>query len=135
MPHSWLVVPPCPFFSDKRKCNSLNSLSTFLCFFHCPPHGHPMKWTTLNHSHWKISLSSEPDFLCVPTCKLLGIKEVSACGSSSCLSLYGFSWFTEKRKYSRDFLLRFRFCSIACQRPVGLLLMEGVTDTKPGNGN
>lgn len=40
-------------------------------------------------------------------------------------------WFTERRKYGRDFLLRFRFCSIACQRPVGLVLMEGVTDTKP----
>eukprot|EP00069_Balaena_mysticetus_P000340 bmy_03500T0 len=38
---------------------------------------------------------------------------------------------SERRKYSRDFLLRFRFCSIACQRPVGLVLMEGVTDTKP----
>ncbi|XP_036697812.1 protein angel homolog 1 isoform X3 [Balaenoptera musculus] len=38
---------------------------------------------------------------------------------------------SERRKYSRDFLLRFRFCNIACQRPVGLVLMEGVTDTKP----
>nr|XP_054304043.1 protein angel homolog 1 isoform X2 [Pongo pygmaeus] len=38
---------------------------------------------------------------------------------------------SERRKYGRDFLLRFRFCSIACQRPVGLVLMEGVTDTKP----
>ncbi|XP_068398175.1 protein angel homolog 1 [Eschrichtius robustus] len=38
---------------------------------------------------------------------------------------------SERRKYSRDFLLRFRFCSTACQRPVGLVLMEGVTDTKP----
>ncbi|KAM9713717.1 protein angel homolog 1 isoform 1-T1 [Dama dama] len=38
---------------------------------------------------------------------------------------------SERRQYSRDFLLRFRFCSIACQRPVGLVLMEGVTDTKP----
>ncbi|XP_021101685.1 protein angel homolog 1 isoform X9 [Heterocephalus glaber] len=38
---------------------------------------------------------------------------------------------SERRKYSRDFLLRFRFCSIACHQPVGLVLMEGVTDTKP----
>ncbi|XP_052502204.1 protein angel homolog 1 isoform X4 [Budorcas taxicolor] len=38
---------------------------------------------------------------------------------------------SERRKYSRDFLLRFRFCSIACRRPVGLVLLEGVTDTKP----
>ncbi|XP_057589223.1 protein angel homolog 1 isoform X3 [Hippopotamus amphibius kiboko] len=38
---------------------------------------------------------------------------------------------SERRKYSRDFLLRFRFCNIAYQRPVGLVLMEGVTDTKP----
>ncbi|XP_019495920.1 PREDICTED: protein angel homolog 1 isoform X3 [Hipposideros armiger] len=38
---------------------------------------------------------------------------------------------SERHKYSRDFLLRFRFCNIACQRPVGLVLMEGVTDTKP----
>ena len=66
--------------------------------------------------------------------KLLGIEEVLARGSSSFLSLYGFPWFTERRKYSRDFLLRFRFCSVACRRPVGLVLLEGVTDTKPGNG-
>ncbi|XP_055394711.1 protein angel homolog 1 isoform X1 [Bubalus kerabau] len=38
---------------------------------------------------------------------------------------------SERRKYSRDFLLRFRFCSVACRRPVGLVLLEGVTDTKP----
>ncbi|XP_007530197.1 protein angel homolog 1 isoform X2 [Erinaceus europaeus] len=38
---------------------------------------------------------------------------------------------SERRKYDRDFLLRLRFCTIACQRPVGLVLMEGVTDTKP----
>uniref|UniRef100_A0A8C0A9N4 Angel homolog 1 n=1 Tax=Bos mutus grunniens TaxID=30521 RepID=A0A8C0A9N4_BOSMU len=38
---------------------------------------------------------------------------------------------SERRKYSRDFLLRFRFCSMACRRPVGLVLLEGVTDTKP----
>ncbi|XP_012859197.1 protein angel homolog 1 [Echinops telfairi] len=38
---------------------------------------------------------------------------------------------SERRKYSRDFLLHFRFCSVACQRPAGLVLMEGVTDTKP----
>ncbi|XP_031535143.2 protein angel homolog 1 isoform X1 [Vicugna pacos] len=37
----------------------------------------------------------------------------------------------ERRKYSRDFLLRFHFCNIACQRPIGLVLMEGVTDAKP----
>uniref|UniRef100_A0ABI7XX56 Uncharacterized protein n=1 Tax=Felis catus TaxID=9685 RepID=A0ABI7XX56_FELCA len=38
---------------------------------------------------------------------------------------------SERLQYSRDFLLRFRFCDVACQRPVGLVLMEGVTDTKP----
>ncbi|XP_036887167.1 protein angel homolog 1 isoform X3 [Sturnira hondurensis] len=38
---------------------------------------------------------------------------------------------TERRRYSRDFLLRFRFCSVACQRPAGLVLMEGVTDSEP----
>ncbi|XP_035868439.1 protein angel homolog 1 isoform X1 [Phyllostomus discolor] len=38
---------------------------------------------------------------------------------------------SERRKYSRDFLLRFRFCSVACQRPAGLVLMEGVTDGEP----
>lgn len=38
---------------------------------------------------------------------------------------------SERLKYGRDFLLRFRFCDLACQRPVGLVLMEGVTDTKP----
>lgn len=67
--HSWLAVPPCPFLekagtSMKKKYNPLNSLSKFFCFPHYPPHSHPMKWTTLNHSCWKISLSSEPDFLC-----------------------------------------------------------------------
>lgn len=54
------------YLSGKRKCNPFNSLSKFLCFPHCPPHGHPMIWTKLHHSGWKISLSSEPDFLCVP---------------------------------------------------------------------
>ncbi|XP_038600267.1 protein angel homolog 1 isoform X2 [Tachyglossus aculeatus] len=34
----------------------------------------------------------------------------------------------EKRKYNRDFLLSLRFCDIACQRPMGLVLLEGVTD-------
>lgn len=67
--------------------------------------------------------------------KLLGIKAASARGFSSFLSLCGFSWFAERLKYSRDFLLQFRFCDVACQRPVGLVLMEGVTDTKPGNGH
>ncbi|XP_064148857.1 protein angel homolog 1 isoform X3 [Loxodonta africana] len=40
---------------------------------------------------------------------------------------------SERRRYSRDFLLHFRFCNIACQRPAGLVLMEGVTDTKQGS--
>ncbi|NXG42984.1 ANGE1 protein, partial [Psilopogon haemacephalus] len=35
-------------------------------------------------------------------------------------------------KYSRDFLLQFRFCSVACERPPQLILLEGVTDAKPG---
>ncbi|XP_029807792.1 protein angel homolog 1 isoform X1 [Suricata suricatta] len=38
---------------------------------------------------------------------------------------------SERLKYGRDFLLRFRFCDVACQRPAGLVLMEGVTDSKP----
>ncbi|NXA84232.1 ANGE1 protein, partial [Thryothorus ludovicianus] len=36
-----------------------------------------------------------------------------------------------RREYSRDFLLQFRFCDIACERPPQLLLLEGVTDAKP----
>ncbi|NWU98122.1 ANGE1 protein, partial [Upupa epops] len=36
-----------------------------------------------------------------------------------------------RRKYSRDFLLQFRFCSVACKQPPHLLLLEGVTDIKP----
>ncbi|XP_020841871.1 protein angel homolog 1 isoform X1 [Phascolarctos cinereus] len=38
---------------------------------------------------------------------------------------------SERRRYGRDFLLRFRFCDSACQRPVGLVLIEGVTDARP----
>ncbi|XP_069714695.1 protein angel homolog 1 isoform X2 [Phaenicophaeus curvirostris] len=38
----------------------------------------------------------------------------------------------DRRKYSRDFLLQFRFCRIACERPPHLVLLEGVTDAKPG---
>ncbi|XP_019374306.1 PREDICTED: protein angel homolog 1 [Gavialis gangeticus] len=34
-------------------------------------------------------------------------------------------------KYSRDFLLQFRFCDAACERPSDLVLLEGVTDAKP----
>ncbi|NXW61223.1 ANGE1 protein, partial [Eurystomus gularis] len=37
-----------------------------------------------------------------------------------------------RRKYSRDFLLQFRFCEAACERPPQLVLLEGVTDAKPG---
>ncbi|NXX15587.1 ANGE1 protein, partial [Podargus strigoides] len=37
-----------------------------------------------------------------------------------------------RRKYSRDFLLQFRFCNVACERPPQLILLEGVTDAKPG---
>ncbi|XP_068021660.1 protein angel homolog 1 isoform X2 [Melanerpes formicivorus] len=36
-----------------------------------------------------------------------------------------------RRKYSRDFLLQFRFCSVACERPPQMILLEGVTDAKP----
>ncbi|XP_072720440.1 protein angel homolog 1 isoform X3 [Ciconia boyciana] len=36
-----------------------------------------------------------------------------------------------RRKYSRDFLLQFRFCDVACERPLQLVLLEGVTDAKP----
>ncbi|EOB05505.1 Protein angel-like protein 1, partial [Anas platyrhynchos] len=36
-----------------------------------------------------------------------------------------------RRKYSRDFLLQFHFCDIACERPPQLVLLEGVTDAKP----
>ncbi|NXJ78474.1 ANGE1 protein, partial [Trogon melanurus] len=38
----------------------------------------------------------------------------------------------DRRKYSRDFLLQFRFCDVACERPPLLVLLEGVTDAKPG---
>ncbi|NWH81813.1 ANGE1 protein, partial [Piaya cayana] len=38
----------------------------------------------------------------------------------------------DRRKYSRDFLLQFRFCCVACERPPHLVLLEGVTDAKPG---
>ncbi|NXE12378.1 ANGE1 protein, partial [Lophotis ruficrista] len=37
-----------------------------------------------------------------------------------------------RRKYSRNFLLHFRFCDVACERPPQLVLLEGVTDAKPG---
>ncbi|NXR75822.1 ANGE1 protein, partial [Pycnonotus jocosus] len=36
-----------------------------------------------------------------------------------------------RREYSRDFLLQFRYCDIACERPPQLVLLEGVTDAKP----
>ncbi|POI31229.1 hypothetical protein CIB84_005020 [Bambusicola thoracicus] len=36
-----------------------------------------------------------------------------------------------RRRYSRDFLLQFHFCDIACERPPELVLLEGVTDAKP----
>ncbi|NXT09187.1 ANGE1 protein, partial [Prunella fulvescens] len=36
-----------------------------------------------------------------------------------------------RREYSRDFLLQFRFCDVACERPPQLVLLEGVTDAKP----
>ncbi|NWT17395.1 ANGE1 protein, partial [Vireo altiloquus] len=35
-----------------------------------------------------------------------------------------------RREYSRDFLLQFRFCDVACERPPQLVLLEGVTDAK-----
>ncbi|XP_060118114.1 protein angel homolog 1 [Heteronotia binoei] len=38
---------------------------------------------------------------------------------------------SDKLKYSRDFLLQFRYCDIACERPAELALLEGVTDAKP----
>ncbi|KAM9013597.1 protein angel homolog 1 isoform 1-T1 [Ara ararauna] len=37
----------------------------------------------------------------------------------------------DRRKYSRDFLLRFHYCDLACERPAHLVLLEGVTDAKP----
>ncbi|XP_061223415.1 protein angel homolog 1 isoform X1 [Neopsephotus bourkii] len=36
-----------------------------------------------------------------------------------------------RRKYSRDFLLQFHYCDLACERPAHLVLLEGVTDAKP----
>ncbi|XP_040984968.1 protein angel homolog 1 isoform X1 [Aquila chrysaetos chrysaetos] len=36
-----------------------------------------------------------------------------------------------RRKYSRDFLLQFHFCDVACERPPQLVFLEGVTDAKP----
>ncbi|XP_033917765.1 protein angel homolog 1 isoform X2 [Melopsittacus undulatus] len=36
-----------------------------------------------------------------------------------------------RRKYSRDFLLQFHYCNLACERPAHLVLLEGVTDAKP----
>ncbi|XP_074724567.1 protein angel homolog 1 isoform X1 [Strix uralensis] len=36
-----------------------------------------------------------------------------------------------RHKYSRDFLLQFQFCDVACERPLQLVLLEGVTDAKP----
>ncbi|NXM37205.1 ANGE1 protein, partial [Oxyruncus cristatus] len=36
-----------------------------------------------------------------------------------------------RREYSREFLLQFRFCDVACERPPHLVLLEGVTDVKP----
>ncbi|NXX77958.1 ANGE1 protein, partial [Urocolius indicus] len=37
-----------------------------------------------------------------------------------------------RQQYSRDFLLQFRYCAAACERPPQLVLLEGVTDAKPG---
>ncbi|XP_068255754.1 protein angel homolog 1 isoform X2 [Nyctibius grandis] len=36
-----------------------------------------------------------------------------------------------RRKYSRDFLLQFHYCDVACERPPQLVFLEGVTDAKP----
>nr|XP_028574849.1 protein angel homolog 1 isoform X2 [Podarcis muralis] len=38
---------------------------------------------------------------------------------------------SDRRKYSRDFLLQFRYCDVACERPADLILLEGVTDATP----
>ncbi|XP_034624354.1 protein angel homolog 1 isoform X2 [Trachemys scripta elegans] len=38
---------------------------------------------------------------------------------------------SDRRKYSRNFLLQFRFCDAACERPTHLILWKGVTDVKP----
>ncbi|XP_048342420.1 protein angel homolog 1 isoform X2 [Sphaerodactylus townsendi] len=38
---------------------------------------------------------------------------------------------SDRRKYSRDFLLQFRYCDVACERPAELTMLEGVTDAKP----
>ncbi|NXY88944.1 ANGE1 protein, partial [Alcedo cyanopectus] len=35
-------------------------------------------------------------------------------------------------QYSRGFLLQFQFCDAACERPPQLVLLQGVTDAKPG---
>ncbi|XP_061467803.1 protein angel homolog 1 [Rhineura floridana] len=38
---------------------------------------------------------------------------------------------SDRQKYSRDFLLQFRYCDAACERPPDLILLEGVTDAMP----
>ncbi|XP_066483702.1 protein angel homolog 1 isoform X1 [Tiliqua scincoides] len=38
---------------------------------------------------------------------------------------------SDRRKYSREFLLQFRYCDAACERPAELILLEGVTDAIP----
>ncbi|XP_013919866.1 PREDICTED: protein angel homolog 1 isoform X2 [Thamnophis sirtalis] len=38
---------------------------------------------------------------------------------------------SDRLKYSRDFLLQFRYCDVACERPADLILLEGVTDAVP----
>ncbi|MBN3287055.1 ANGE1 protein, partial [Polyodon spathula] len=39
---------------------------------------------------------------------------------------------SDKLRYSHHFMLQFRYCQIACQRPHDLELIQGVTDAKPG---
>ncbi|MGH0183449.1 UNVERIFIED_CONTAM: hypothetical protein FKN15_012147 [Acipenser sinensis] len=38
---------------------------------------------------------------------------------------------SDKLRYSHPFMLQFRYCQIACQRPHDLELIQGVTDAKP----
>ncbi|XP_020649551.3 protein angel homolog 1 isoform X1 [Pogona vitticeps] len=38
---------------------------------------------------------------------------------------------SDRRKYSRAFLLQFRYCDVACERPADLIMLEGVTDAVP----
>ncbi|XP_039394955.1 protein angel homolog 1 isoform X6 [Mauremys reevesii] len=76
-------------------------------------------------------------------CLSLPDKEISSSqpgflpSSCTCWKLNVPQYFTyrshiwDRQKYSRDFLLQFRFCDAACERPAHLILWKGVTDVKP----